>query len=78
MWTPGVLETDADGKAIRRESDVPPPFLREAIDLDRLVEAVYVSPDAPSWVARVVAEVTGKYMPGLSIRHSDLAAEPVY
>ncbi len=48
------------------------------MDLDRLVEAVYVSPDAPDWVARVVGEVTDKYMPGLRIRHSDLAADPVY
>lgn len=78
MWTPGALERDADGKAIRLEPDVPPALFREAIDLGRLVEAVYVSPDAPSWVARVVDEVTGKYMPGLSVRHSDLAADPVY
>jgi hypothetical protein len=28
--------------------------------------------------ARVVGEVTGKYMPDLSIRHLDLAADPAY
>ena len=64
--------------AIRQEPDLPPLFLREHVDLDRLVEAVYVSPDAPDWVARVVREVTGKYMPCLDVRHSDLAADPVY
>ncbi len=78
MWTPEVLETDEYGKAVRTEPDLPPLFLREPVDLDRLVEAVYVSPDAPDWVARVVGEVTDKYMPGLRIRHSDLAADPVY
>ncbi|HCU94024.1 MAG TPA: hypothetical protein DHU96_15380 [Actinobacteria bacterium] len=78
LWTPDVLETDERGNGVRTEPDVPPLFLREAVDLDRLVEAVYVSPEAPGWVARVVGEVTGKYMPGLAIRHSDLAADPVY
>jgi hypothetical protein len=78
LWTPDVLETDERGNAIRTEPEVPPLFLREAVDLDHLVEAVYVSPEAPGWVARVVGEVTGKYMPGLAIRHSDLAADPVY
>jgi hypothetical protein len=78
MWSAEVLETDEQNVAVRTEPDVPPLFLREPVDLDRLVEAVYVSPDAPDWVARVVGEVTGKYMPGLGIRHSDLAADPVY
>jgi hypothetical protein len=62
----------------RIEPDLPPPFLREPVHLDRLVEAVYVCPDAPDWVARVVRQVTGKYIPSLDIRHSDLAADPVY
>ncbi len=78
MWTPEVLETDEHGKAVRTEPDLPPLFLREPVDLDRLAEAVYVTPDAPDRVARVVGEVTDKYMPGLRIRHSDLAAGPVY
>jgi hypothetical protein len=85
LWTPEALETDEDeddgegeGIAVRTEPDLPPLFLREPVDLGRLVEAVYVSPDAPNWVARVVGEVTGKYMPGLDIRHSDLGADPVY
>jgi len=78
MWSPKVLEMDEQNRAICREPDLPPLFLREHVNLDRLVEAVYVSPDAPDWVARVVREVTGKYMPHLDVRHSDLAADPVY
>ena len=78
MWTPEVLEADHHNRAVRTEPNLPPPFLREPVDLDRLVESVYVSPDAPDWVAGVVGEVTGKYKPGLGIRHSDLAADPVY
>jgi hypothetical protein len=78
MWCPEVLETDERNVAVRTEPDVPPLVLREPVDLDRLVEAAYVSPGAPDWVAPVVGEVTGKYMPGLDIRHSGLAADPVY
>jgi hypothetical protein len=78
MWSPKVLEKDESNVAVRAEPDLPPLFLREAVDLERLVEAVYVSPDSPDWVARVVGEVTSKYMPSLSIRHSDLAADPIY
>lgn len=78
MWIPDVLEKDERGNAVRTEPDLPPLFLREPVKLDRLVEAVYVSPDAVGWVAGVVGEVTAKYMPGLGIRHSDLAADPVY
>jgi hypothetical protein len=71
-------EYEDEDIAVSTEPDLPPLFIREPVDLGRLVEAVYVSPDAPNWVARVVGEVTGKYMPGLDIRHSDLAADPVY
>ena len=60
------------------EPDLPPLFLREFVNLDRLVAAVYVSPDAPEWVARVVGEVTGKYMPRYRHPPPDLAADPVY
>ena len=78
MWSPEVLEVDEQNRAISHEPDLPPLFLREHVDLDRLVEAVCLSPDASDWVARVVREVTGKYMPRLDVRHSDLAADPVY
>jgi hypothetical protein len=78
MWSPEVFEMDEDNMPVLTRPDDPPLFLREPVDLGSLVEAVYVSPDVPDWVARVVDEVTGRYMPGLSIRHSDLAADPVY
>lgn len=77
MWSPKVLEMDENKVATRVEPDIPPVFLREAVDLDRLVEAVYVSPDAPDWEARVVHRATYKYMPNVDIRHSDLSADPV-
>ncbi|MBO1030961.1 DUF2971 domain-containing protein [Tessaracoccus sp. SD287] len=78
MWSPKVLETDQNNTATLTEPDVPPVLLREAVDLDELIGSVYVSPDAPDWVAKVVSEVTRQYLPRLEVRHSDLAADPVF
>lgn len=55
----------------------PPRFLREAVDLQKLIEAVYISPAAPDWMERVVDEVTRRYMPLVDVRKSDLAVDPV-
>jgi len=77
MWSARVLETDEHQTAIRSEPDLPPQFLREAVDLGVLIDAIYVSPDAPGWVARTVADVASKYLPSVDVRHSDLAADPV-
>lgn len=55
----------------------PPLFKREPVDLEALIAAVYVSPDAPEWTARVVTDVTEHYLPGVEVRHSDLRADPI-
>lgn len=78
MWSPKSLEVDEHNTVVRSEPDEPPPFLREQVNLEVLIERVYVSPDAPDWVARVVQEVTARYMVGVDVVHSDLAADPVY
>jgi hypothetical protein len=47
LWWPKVLEKDEHNTAVRTEPDLPPLSMREAVDLSQLIEAVYVSPDAP-------------------------------
>lgn len=78
MWSPKSLEVDEHNTAVRTEPDLPPPFLREQVELAVLIERVYVSPDAPAWVAGVVREVTARYRADVDVVHSDLAADPVY
>ena len=78
MWGPKVLEIDEHHTAVRTEPDIPPPFLRGGRSFRRLLQAVYVSPDAPEWVARVVTKVTDLYLPNVDVVQSDLAADPVY
>ncbi len=78
MWSPKTLEVDEHNTAVRTEPDLPPLFLREQVELAVLIERVYVSPDAPAWVAGVVRDVTARYMADVDVVHSDLAADPVY
>jgi hypothetical protein len=78
MWSPQALEVDERNTAVRHAPDIPPLFQREPIDVTKLVEVVYVSPDAPSWVVRVISEVTRKYPADIEVHQSDLAADPVY
>jgi hypothetical protein len=49
-----------------------------AVDLDILVEAIYVSPIAPLWLSDLVQSVCARYGLGKPIEASTLAARPVY
>lgn len=77
-WFPEIYETDEHGTATKTEPDIPPEFLREPVDLGTLIEAVYVAPDAATWAESVVRDVTAKYVPGVDVRRSDLAVDPVF
>jgi hypothetical protein len=77
IWAPKPLEINEYKVVVRSEPDTPPTFLRESIDLKALVEAIYVSPDAPSWAAGVVTDVVHRYAPDTKVEQSDLGADPV-
>lgn len=53
------------------------PVLPVAVELGRLIEAVYVAPDAPGWITQVVDSVTRQYGFDFSVRQSDLARDPI-
>jgi hypothetical protein len=50
------------------------------IDLDRLVQAIYIDPYAPQWFEKVVRAVVGKFAPSLGDRvtWSSMKADPLY
>lgn len=48
------------------------------VDLNAIVEAVYVSPHAPSWFFDVVANVTKTYGLSAQVKQSALSGDPVY
>jgi hypothetical protein len=49
-----------------------------AVDLDRLVERIHVSPTAPEWFADLVTDVCARYELSAPIEQSGLAGSPVY
>lgn len=48
------------------------------VDLDELVENIYVSPKAPEWFFELVVSVVKKYGLGDVVRQSDMSKDPVY
>ena len=48
------------------------------VDLERLVEAVYIAPEAVDWFAELVEKLLRRYGRGWPVRHSDLNRDPVY
>lgn len=48
------------------------------IDLNKLIEKIYINPKAPDWFSNLVKEVTIKYEINTEIIKSDLYSDPVY
>ena len=50
------------------------------VELDTLVENVYVAPDAPGWFKDIVVSLCAKYAPGLvgRVRQSSMALDPTF
>ena len=48
------------------------------VDLSKLIARIYVAPDSPSWLNRLVESVARKYTINAPVIHSALASEPVY
>jgi hypothetical protein len=48
------------------------------VDMNILVEKIYVSPDAPSWFASLVRSVVGRYNLNYEVTQSDLNQQPLY
>lgn len=54
-----------------------PPGLTVPVDLDGLVENIYVAPNAPNWLGEVVRQVTEQYGFEFNVLQSDLGADPI-
>jgi hypothetical protein len=49
-----------------------------SVDLDKLVEAVYVSPNARDWFAKLVRDVLSRYGKSWPIQYSSIDGEPIF
>jgi hypothetical protein len=52
--------------------------LNVKVDLDRLVERIYVAPSAPTWFADLVKAAIQKYGYNFEVAHSNLNEQPVF
>jgi hypothetical protein len=72
------------GDRFRRHGDaveelpIGSPVIPIAVDLDGLVQAVYVSPKAPEWFAELVPSLLSRYGRNWPVHHSSLDADPLY
>ncbi|MGI5523050.1 hypothetical protein ACQEUX_19250 [Micromonospora sp. CA-259024] len=78
MWSPKAIRVDENQTVVEAEPDTPPTGLREAVELAELVEAVFISPEAPGWFHQVVQRLVGDYGQSWTVLHSDLASGPIY
>ena len=49
-----------------------------SVDLDKLIDDIYISPYAPEWFVDVVKSVSDKYNIKSNISYSQMKAEPFY
>ena len=52
--------------------------VRIIIDLPKLVESVYVSPNAPSWFKPIVEDIVFRFNHKFPVHQSELSKDPVY
>jgi len=75
---PTVEDPDAEGGTRIDLSQPSPEGKLVPVDLDTLVEAIYVSPVAPSWFSDLVVSVCAHYGLHKPVTPSGLAERPVY
>ena len=71
---------DPDGGVTAEELQeaTPPEGLTVAVDLERLIEAIHVSPTAPPWFFELVSSVVDRYGCYAEVIQSSLADEPLF
>lgn len=52
--------------------------LYETVDLDKLIECIYVAPTAPAWFKKLVESVVDKFGLTKEVKQSSLEDDPVY
>lgn len=72
-----LMMTGLDGPQSSNPPEPEVPVLPVAVDLERLVQGVFVAPDSPQWIGDVVEKVTARYGYGFDVRQSDLAKDPI-
>lgn len=73
-----AFQHEKEIRAIIRKPELGENGLPIDVDVERLIEKVYISPSAPSWFACLVENVLKKYGLNKEVLHSKLDEEPIY
>ena len=73
-----AFQHEQEVRAIIKESGTSLEGKAIDVDLDILIDKVYVSPSAPTWFASLVERTIGKYGLKKMVEHSKLDEEPIY
>jgi hypothetical protein len=68
----------SDMESIRGDSGARRAGVWKRVDLQRLIEGVYVSAEADTWFLKLVRKVLRRYETNIEVRQSDLADEPLF
>lgn len=52
--------------------------VEKEVDVEKLIEGIYISPYAPKWFEDVVRDITEKYELNKPIFYSEMKAKPFY
>lgn len=63
-----LLVFDADGGS---------PVITVPVEIKRLINAVYIAPDAPGWFGTLIRNVVHRYGHDIDVRQSDLNSDPI-
>lgn len=68
--------SNANGMDITQETI--PGGLKIRVDIEKLIEKIYIAPSAPNWLAELTHAVVHKYGFNFEIVQSNLAAKPIF
>ncbi len=76
----GEIEYDEEVQAPARKIDwsEQPEGIYISVDLDKLIEKIYVAPTSPSWIAELISEILITYDIKCDVEHSNMFDEPSY
>ena len=52
--------------------------IQAAVELDTLIERIYVSPTAPEWYFELIKGITSRYQIASTVHQSSLSGDPIY
>ena len=76
IWTPQHGKNDILNPLNNKYKDVCGFYV--PVDIEQLIELIYVAPNAPQWVVELIASIPGRFGLQKQVIQSNLASRPLY